>query len=95
MQPENHRLSELVRQDLFHISNSLPYTGQDHYKNLVYYFKKGGHQAKNEYIDGVFLFIRQAHSVNKPLIERLYEKWGEWMDLILSNAVEAKKWLNR
>lgn len=95
MKIESHRISDMTRSDLLNIANELPYTGQDHYKKLLYHFKRGGHEAKNEYIDQVFLFVKEVHTQNKPLGAIIFQKWADCMDNILSFAVGAKKWLNR
>lgn len=74
-----YRLSDMVRQDLTNLSKQLPYTGESHFSNLICHYEMRGWDGVNIYIDYVYGYCHEAHTVNKPLGATIYLKWTQWL----------------
>jgi hypothetical protein len=75
-----HKISKLVEQDLKGIARELPYTGQAHYDNLVYFYSRYGSFGIDLYISTIPAAYFQPHKASFP------KKIGQWF-------ISIKQWL--
>ena len=61
-------LTPMIKKDLVNLANELPYTGEDHLQNILWWYEREGNLGVDIYEYYVEDSIKRAHEVNSSLV---------------------------